>query len=467
MSTETRSRAAASTRLWEWSARVSESVESRLWPLPTVAIVATVLLGIVVPRVDLLVDSSLPAGVDSLVFNGGAETARSVLSSIAGSLITATSLTFSLTVVALQLASSQASPRVLRLFVRDRRVHATLAVFLGTFAYSITVLRSVKDDTESAEEFVPRIAVTVGFALTLASVLMLVFFLAHLATQLRVETILKEIHNDTDRTISLVGAGHATSIPYLLPVDEPQRTQVALSTSSGFITSRDHQVLIAASMDHGVVIRECWAVGENVLADTPLAEWWVRDRGGVEPDAEAIAREVRRAYSIGYERTAAQDVEYGLQQVIDIGVRALSPGVNDPTTAVNALGHLSAIVAGALRMPDLPAVLADSSGQAAVITKTWSPADTVRRALTPLRHYGAGDPTLTIRFLQVITDLAFVCPAEGVRNALRDQLGALKQQLEANRSDPVTSAELIAAVEAALRASQSWGDEDQTHLTAP
>jgi uncharacterized membrane protein len=411
------------------------------------AVLLSVALGVALPPVDLLIDARLPAGVGSVVFNGGAETARSVLSSIAGSLITATSLTFSLTVVALQLASSQASPRVLRLFARDRRVHATLAVFLGTFAYSITVLRSVRSATDTVSEFVPRLAVTVGFALTLISVITLVFFLAHLATQLRVETILKDIHAETDRTIDLVGASYAAAGAYALRIRTPEKKNAVTATSSGFITSRDRSALVAFAASRGIVIEENQRVGDNIVTGTPLAFWWTHD-DHADVDPTAVEKAIREAHAIGYERTAAQDIDYGVQQIVDIGVRALSPGINDPTTAVHALGHLSAIISRIVALPRLPAGLAGRDGRLCVVTVTRQPGEDIHDALSQIRHYGAGDASVVTRFLHVISDLAYTCNDSNVHVALVRQLGALEQQLQNNDSDPVAVAELLRATTA-------------------
>ena len=183
---------------------ISDAVASRLWPVPLIAVIGAVLIGLALPELDRSVDASLADTVTAFIFSGGTDAARAVLSAIAGSLITATSLTFSLTVVALQLASSQASPRLLRMFASDPMVQGTLAVFLGTFAYALTVLRTVENATDEADAFVPRIAVTVASVLTLVSVVVLTFFLAHLARQLRVETMMRDVHREAAHTIALL-----------------------------------------------------------------------------------------------------------------------------------------------------------------------------------------------------------------------------------------------------------------------
>ena len=455
MSTQRRPRRVKGTRMRNWIAGVSELMKSRLWPFPLAAIVLFVVIGVVTPRIDLVIDSALPRSVDSLLFNGGSQTARSVLSSIAGSLITATSLTFSLTVVSLQLASSQMSPRVLRLFASDRWVHATLAVFLGTFAYSITVLRSVRDVTNTVSGFVPRIAVTFGFVLTLVSVVMLVFFLAHLTTLLRVETILKDIHAETDRAIGLVGDNNASADAFGAEIRIPEHRTTITSSASGFITSRDLPAVVAVAAEHRIVIQEVKRVGDSLIVGTPLAHWWASgdegdaaDRDVTDRDAtdrDAVERAVRRAHVIGYERTAAQDVDYGVHQIVDIGVRALSPGINDPTTASHALGHISALLARVVELPTLPLGLAGPDGCLRVVTTSRSIGEIIHDGLSQIRHYGAGDPVVVTRFLQLISDLAYTCPSAEVRAALVTQLDALAGQLNDDDSDPAAIGELLAA----------------------
>ncbi len=447
-------RAAESSRWRGWWATLSEAIDSRLWPVPVGAVVVAVTVGILLPRLDLIVDAELPDAVDSVVFNGGAETARIVLSSIAGSLITATSLTFSLTVVALQLASSQASPRVLRLFARDRQVHWTLAAFLGTFAYSLTVLRSVRSEDGDVAEFIPRLSVTLGFVLTLTSVIMLVFFLAHLAAQLRVETMLKEIHAETDGTIDLVNGRNARAAAHDGAISIPPLRQTVLSASSGFITRHDHDLLVRYAADHRIVIEELHRVGANVVAGTPLALWWAADAADTGSDAtdrkqideEDVSRAVRKAYPIGYERTSAQDVDFGVQQTLDIALRALSPGVNDPTTAVHALGHLSAMTTRIVTMSPLPAGLAGPDGELCVVTKSRSTKDALDASLTPIRHYGAEHPAVVKRFVQAVSELALTCTDPAADVALLAQLEALDEQIRATAADPAGNSELLTLI---------------------
>lgn len=225
------------SRLRKGLNRVSDAVRTQLWPLPTFAVLIAVLLGIGLPELDRRIDADLTESVTVYLFGGGASAARTVLDAIASSLITVTALTFSLTVVTLQLASSQFSPRLLRTFSRDRFVHVTLALFLATFTYALTVLRTVRDPTEAQSLFVPQISVTVAFLLALASVVALVLFLAHLVREIRVETMLHNVHRAASSTMCRVlpqRDGGDPGGPAPLPVP-PESATALPAAESGFL----------------------------------------------------------------------------------------------------------------------------------------------------------------------------------------------------------------------------------------
>lgn len=222
-----------------------DALRTQLWPLPTLAVALAVVLGTVLPAMDAAVDGQLPESVTAFLFSGGPEAARSVLQAISGSLITVTSLTFSLTVVTLQLASSQFSPRLLRTFTSDRFVHVTLALFLAAFAFALTVLRSVRDESSATSLFVPEISVTVAFGLAIASVIGLVLFLAHLTREIRVETMMRRVNVETQDTIDRVFPGDR---PARGPDPVPSSETILIhSTSSGFLTSIDQGALMRSA----------------------------------------------------------------------------------------------------------------------------------------------------------------------------------------------------------------------------
>lgn len=402
-------------------ANLTAGIASRLWPIPMAAVLLGVVLGLALPELDRTVDDALPAGLATVIFSGGTESARAVLSAITGSLITATSLTFSLTVIALQLASSQASPRLLRMFSSDGLVHATLALFLGTFAYALAVLRTVSD---AGDPFVPRIAVTIASLLTLTSVALLTVFLAHLASQLRVETMMRNVHRETKRSIGLASInreGGTDDIPSV----PSSGTHTVGAPRSGFITGLEREELVAVAMEHDIVVRELLTVGASVISGSPVLEWWPRTqaRTGHGADAAQLGDRLASTVGIDYERTPTQDVGFGLRQLVDIAIRAISPAVNDPTTAVHALGHASAILAEFDRMPPEPPSLADEHGIPRLVQHPVGFDELLELAMTQPRRYGASDPDVVARLFHTLEEL-------GARVERRERREAIVRQLE-------------------------------------
>ncbi|MGV8895118.1 MAG: DUF2254 domain-containing protein [Rhodoglobus sp.] len=446
---------ASATRGHRWSRRLaslSESISTELWPVPVFWIVIAVAAGVAIPILDRLVDQDIAGVLQGILFSGGPSAARAVLGAIAGSLITATSLTFSLTVVALQLASSQASPRLLRLFASDRAVHATLAMFLATFAFALTVLRTVRDETEAGGGFVPRIGVTLASVLTLASIVTLTLFLAHLSRQLRVETMLREVHNETSATIELVSSTEPTTA---IAVDRSTlgEPHTLTATHSGFISAVDHDKLVSIAREHAIVIAEEHSVGSSVIEGTALVSWW--SDAGELVDADALRSEVNDAYNFDYERTASQDVGFGIRQIADIASKALSPGVNDPTTAVHALSHLSAILGALTVLPEQHPGLVDEDGALRVIRGIHEFDDLLEVAVQQPRRYGASDPDVASRLLELLQEVGYLARTTGQRAAVRAQLGRLMASIDAadyDQTERARFAELAATTRSTLDA---------------
>ena len=316
------------------SQTVQDAVRTQLWPLPTAGVVLGVIL---VPLLDAAVDRGIPGALDSIVFNGDPDAARTVLSAVSSSLITVTALTFSLTVVTLQLASSQFSPRLLRTFSQDLFVQVTLAVFLTTFTFSLTVLRSVRSAEEGGAPFVPRLAVTLSFLLALASVVALVLFLAHLTRQIRVETMLLRVRNDAVGTMTTNLTSRDDPTPAPVPPDRPENSEVLWAAESGFLTRIAQHDLVEAAVDTGTVVSMERHPGSFVVQGTPLGHVWSQSRSPLDPQVLNEMRDhVASAVHLGSERTAAQDVGFGLRQITDIVNKALSPGINDPTDQTRA-----------------------------------------------------------------------------------------------------------------------------------
>lgn len=403
-------------------AQTLEAASATLWPVPVAITAAAVVAGLGLPHLDDAVDAQLPDAVRSVLFGGGADEARQLLSAIATGLITTVSLVFSLTVVVFQLASSQYSPRLLRVFPRDSRVRVTLGVLVGSFCYALAVLRNVRSGA------VPRIAVTGAFVLTVTAAILLIGFLGHLVRELRVETMLKRVHAEQDRieTGLLDGVDDADEQSAPTVPDETPMHRVA-AHESGFLVAVDGQRLLEVAVRHGVHVRVLRVVGAAITQGTPMVAWHpLSATTAAEIDAEAVTRGVRGAVVIGYERTATQDLGYGIQQLVDIYVKALSPGINDPTTAVSSLSHLGAVLAGLADRNLAPRRLSDGDGIERVRVPVPDYPTLLEVAFGPVRTYGNSDVVVLSRVAEVLRDLGWVVRTDEQRDAVETQIERLE-----------------------------------------
>lgn len=423
---------------------IAEAFRSQLWPLPTAAVVLAVVVGVGLPRLDAALGDVVSDDVAGYLFDGGADAARAVLTTIAGSLITVTALTFSLTVVTLQLASSQFSPRLLRTFTSDRIVQSTLALLLATFVYALTVMRTVGSEVGGQAGFVPQLSVTLAYVLTVASVLMLVGFLSHLVRELRVETMLRDVHRVASRTIEATLPPASDEEPAAPVV--PAGSAPLIATNSGFLTSVDEAALLEAAVRGRARISIDREPGSSLVAGTPLGRLWAED--GADPldgeRLEQVQEAAARAVRTGVERTAAEDIAYGLRQLTDVAVKALSPGINDPTTAIHALSHSSALLCELAAADPRPRVRSDEQGTVRVVLATPTLADLLDLAISQPRRYGAGDPAVLARLITLLSELAWSSPRPEHRRAVAQQLERLRRTVAEQHFDDVERADLAA-----------------------
>lgn len=426
----------------DWLAQVWDSSRSKLWPIPTIAVVTAVVVGLGLPEIEASFGGP-PRTVDRWLFGGDAEAARSVLSTIAASLTTVTALTFTLTVVTLQLASSQFSPRLLRTFSSDLFVQSTLALFLATFTYSVSVLRAVRGSgDDQSGEFVPAGSVTLAFVLAVSSVLGLVLFLAHLSAQVRVENVLQTVHREARHTMRTALSERDSALPRLTaPSPPPEAVQLA-SRKGGFVTRIEEDGLLRIAVEEDVFLSVDVYPGCFVVGGNPLGTTWAADGLRLDADrADDLAGRVAACLHTGAERTTAQDVGYGLRQLTDVANRALSPGINDPTTAIHALGHLSGLLCELTAFDDGPELLRERDGRVRVVLHRPDFARYVDLALSQPRHYGAGDPQVLGRIFEVLLELSFRVRPEQ-RTVVLDQLGRLRRTVDAQNFDPCDRAPL-------------------------
>jgi uncharacterized membrane protein len=326
--------------------------------------------------------------------------ARGMLSAIAGSIITVAGVAFSIIIVALTLASSQYTPRILRNFMRDKGNQSVLGVFLGVFAYCLVVLRTIRGGDEGA--FVPSFAVFVAVVLALVAIGFFIFFVHHISSALQASSIIKaaaeETIEATDRLFptKLEAAGCDLS-PRLPPAD--QKWKRIPSRSTGYIQRVDGDTLLRLAREWNVVMRMELGIGEFVVEGAPL----VSITG--ETTSSEAEHKVNDVYSINRHRTTVQDVGFGIRQIVDIALKGLSPGINDTTTAVICVDYLTAILARlAPRQVETP--LRMDQGQLRVIARGPTFRSLLDEAFDQIRQNAEGNVAVLIRLLEVLNIIA-------------------------------------------------------------
>lgn len=311
-----------------------------LWFVPTTAVILAIVLAIAMVEVDGMLNVDLGARWPRL-FGAAPDGARGMLTAIAGSTITVAGVVFSVTIVALSLAASQYSPRVLRTFTSDRATQVVLGVFVSVFAYCLVVLRTIRD--HEATSFVPAMAVLGGLILALVSIGFFVYFIHHLAESIQAAAILSRISAATVRAIDQLFPDELGDSPNEsdgnIDVDESAASLIVPARKTGYICTVDGDGLIRFACDHDRIVRMGAAIGDFVIEGQPLVL--------LEGNARLSDREqktLNAKFYFGVARTIQQDVSYGVQQIVDMGCKALSPGINDASTALLCIDRLSELL---------------------------------------------------------------------------------------------------------------------------
>lgn len=366
-----------------------EYVRGSLWLLPMISVVTALLLGALLSQVDVAPGSPL-------AFQGTADDARTLLIGITGTMVTVIALLLGLAVVALQLSSAQFSPRLLRNFLRDRPNQVVLSVFVGTFAYSAGGLFEVGVSGGQRIDEYPRFAVTVAVALLFLSLALLVFFADHLAHSIQVDHIMRVVQRNTLPVIRNLPA--AAELPGV-----PPRAVPVPARPSGYVQFVHVERLLAAAVADEVNVRLQPRVGEHIVAGTPLAWIWPVSPDGPVPTPEAFAGPLNAAVRIGFERTLEQDPGLGLRQLVDVACKALSPAVNDPYTAIQAVERLSTLYAVLATRPVGSLVARDPVAGVMVAIPARSFSELLALGVGLIRRYGPAEPTVVQALLRLLS----------------------------------------------------------------
>jgi uncharacterized membrane protein len=419
-----------------------------LWVLPTVSVVVFLLAGAVLSRVE--VDQDSPWA--TLAFQGTADDARSLLIVVSSTMITVTGLVFALTIVALQIASGQYSPRLLRNFMRDRGTQLVLSIFVGAFAYSTAGLYTVGVQGSGQEAFVPRLAVSGSLALALASVGVLIYFIHHLARSIQIDTIMSQVEREASAVIDEVYPHQPGYREAEERCPEPPLVAVGLpSARSGYIQAVDPDPLVRTAVRHGVVVVVARQVGDHVVAGTPIAWAWGRTAGQPPPGAGTLRETVDEAVQVGFERTMVQDVGFGIRRLVDIANKALSPAVNDPYTGVQAVHHLSVLLCSLARLRLGDWIVRDDQGELRVAVPRPKFPDYLRLGTAQIRRFGAAEPAVTRALIVLLRDVGTSSATEDRRHACVRHIRLVLDDARRATAQPADVEAVTAEAAAALR----------------
>jgi uncharacterized membrane protein len=397
-----------------------EWIRTNLWVVP--ATEALVVLVVFVGT--YAVDRAAYRGVlqlPSWVLSGTADSARQILTAVAAAIITVLALVFSITIVALTLASQQFGPRMLRNFIRDRGTQVTLGTFVATFFYTIITLVSV--GSGSAGDFVPHLSITVALAMTLADLAVLIYFLNHVASMIQLPQVIAGIAGDLAGEIDAqcrgapgfgVGTARGPSSTELL--DRIDRSGAVIRTpSSGYLQVIRHDTLLKIATSADAVIHLPYRPGHFLVRGQVLAGVWPADA------AAYVEKNLQHGHVTGPYRTLTQDISFCFDQLVEIALRALSPAVNDTFTAMTCVDWIGDCLCRISTTWHPQRIRRDDTGHIRVIAYEADFDRLVERAFEKIRQAGAGMPAVMIRQLDAVAKIMEQTPDRARRRILLDQ----------------------------------------------
>jgi uncharacterized membrane protein len=442
--------------------KVWDSLHSSYWFVPTLMAIAAVGLATIM----LTLDRTGKMGLVEKwgwIYTGGPDGARTLLSAVASSMVTVATTAFSIAIVALQLASSQFGPRLMRNFLQDTGNQIVLGTFVATFIYSLLVLRTIRD--EDYDKFIPQISVTVGVVLAVISIAVLIYFINHVSNSIQASHIINEVGKDLDRVTNRLfphKIGH--SIPEYqsqcveeIPTNFDKQAYPVLAKGSGYVQAIDEEELMNIAVSKDLLIRVEQRPGKYVVQGSELV--MVLPKGGVNTQKKNLAslhKQINDVFILGRQRTEMQDVEFCVNQLVEVAVRAISPGVNDPFTAIRCIDQLTT---GLCRLAEreFPSPYRyDKHNQLRVIANPVQFAGILDDAFNQIRQYSKPDVAVQIRMLEAIARIATYTYNNKDRAALRHHADMIWRNCQEQVSEQSDRNQIEQRYNAALKALEDY-----------
>ena len=424
-----------------------EALRTTLWVVPAAMVAAAILLFGVTYGLDRAIANgrlSLPGWAIA----GEADASRQVLIGIAAAVITVAGVMFSITILALQLASQQFGPRMLRNFIRDVGTQVSLGAFVGTFVYSVLTLGSV---AHGSAGFVPHLSVTVALVLTLGDLGVLIYFINHVATSIQVTSVIAGIARDFRSTLRTLQNETARMVPGQPDPDAEARELSARlddanglvrARTPGFLQSVGHDQLVRIAASSGATIQLLHRPGHFLAEGQPLARVWPADA------AQVVADTLDRAHIVGSSRTLTQDLGFAVDQLVEVAIRAISPAVNDPFTALNCIDWLGDCLCRAGRGPLPGGLYRDPDGVVRLVDRTITFDGLVRKASDKIRQSARGMPAVLIRQLENLAKVGLALGDGRERGVLGLEAEMILRASEESVPEPADRRDVLAAYEA-------------------
>ncbi len=402
--------------------KIWDTLRSSYWFVPSIMVGMAVMLAFLMLGLDRAGFYG-PIEKWGWIYTGGPDGARAVLSTIAGSMVSVTATAFSITIVALQLASSNFGPRLLRNFMQDTGHQIVLGTFISTFIYSLLVLRTVHSSGEGYKEFVPQVAVTTSMVLAIANVGVLIYFIHHASTIIQASHVISEVSDELDDAIERLfpeKIGHGVSGKQQREQIIPQFDSDGFSIQSmgrGYIQGIDEILLMKIACEYDIVVFILNRPGKFVIPGNYLVTISAGEtakKEGEKPDLKLLKKKINRAFILGKERTEQQDIEFPIDQLVEIALRALSPGINDPFTAIRCIDRLSAGLAQLASRKFPSAYRYDEDNNLRVVANPITFAKLTNTAFNQIRQSSATDIAVIIRLLEAIAAISYFthCPED-------------------------------------------------------
>jgi uncharacterized membrane protein len=378
-----------------------DSLRSSYWFVPALMTIGAVLLwaGTSILERTLYAAGTLPS---AWLYADDIDSVRTLLLAVAGAIIGLVGVVFSITMIPLTIAAAQFGPRLLRTFLRDTGTQITLGTFVATFIFCMLVLLRLRGDPAQP---LPQVSVTVGLLLALTSFSVLIYFINHVAISIQAPVVVAEVSAELlaaiDRELPHPLNQAAAPAPKRavdgVPPDFAETARPIVATASGYVQARDDAGLLRLATKHTLVIRLFGQPGDFVVQDTPLAFLWPGAAASGEVDTA-----INAAFLLGLQRTLVQDVTFGINELVEMAVRALSPAINDPFTAMTCLDWIGTALCRVCSRAFPPPDRYDDQGRLCLMMKVVTFTDLTDAAFNPIREAGRTNMAVTLRLLDTI-----------------------------------------------------------------